>query len=230
MFASQTLKAAGTLLNLPTRHGVPRGSNRGTGARPVGQRWRKWSHHHLLLIGQTEEARLKEATDHTEVKRREAVGGWVGGPLSSGGHGAPKSETVIGCSISHPAQHPLLHPFSFHLYTFLSRQGFPFHLWQATEMSTQYHEQAKKRRKIVSDQLCVCVRVCVRVKVIHLKEVWFVRKGPVLCSVRRRAREAVKSFHWWDSGLLLLLFCTECILEADVSVLRTGWMSESSAF
>ena len=30
-----------TILNFPTRHGVPRGSDRRAGARPAGQRWRK---------------------------------------------------------------------------------------------------------------------------------------------------------------------------------------------
>ena len=60
-----------TILNFPTRHGVPRGSDRRAGARPAGQRWRKWSHHHLLLIGRTEKA----------IKRQPITQKWSEGRL-----------------------------------------------------------------------------------------------------------------------------------------------------
>lgn len=59
----------GEKLNLPPRYGVPGGSNGRVGARPFGSRWRKWGHHHILLIGQG--CQKERERDHTEVKNRE---------------------------------------------------------------------------------------------------------------------------------------------------------------
>lgn len=237
MFTSQTLKAAGTLLNSPTRHGVPRGSNRRTGARPVGQRWRKWSHHHLLLIGQIEEARVKEATDHAEVKRREAVGGL-------GDMGPQKERLSLAAASVIPPSTPYSIPFPF-IFT-LSCHDKGFHstydkLQKCQHNTTNKQKKKKKKKNREWSAVCVCVYVFVwksstwrRFGLLERDQccvrcVWAVDQR-MRRNNRRRAREAVKSFHWWDSGLLLLFFCTECILEADVSVLRTGWMSESSVF
>lgn len=82
------------------RHGVPRGFNGRIGAGPVGQRWRKWSHHYLLLIGQTEKTEsVREGASHAEVSERRRWGLWALGTWA-------QKETVIGCSVSHYAQNP----------------------------------------------------------------------------------------------------------------------------
>lgn len=146
-------------LDFLARHGVPWGFNRRVGTCPVGQRWRKWSYHYLLLIGQIEKAGVREAANHAEESERRWWGLWAVWGMS------PEKD----CSVSHHAQYPnsalFLSPLQFSVMTKV------FH--STTEMPIQFHKWAKKK----ANKWTVCVCACVCMKVVRLKKVWFIRGG-----------------------------------------------------
>lgn len=72
---------------------------------------------------------------------------------------------------SRPTPPRLLSPFTFIF------QG--FHSTYVKLQKCQHNSTNEQKNK--SDQLCVCARVCVCVKVIHLREGWFVGEGDQCC-------------------------------------------------
>lgn len=114
-----------------------------------------------------EDASVEKATNQAEVKR--------GGTVSVVGGGLPLAAALI---IS--PSNPYFIPFPSVFTLFCHDKGF-----HSTYEKLQKCQHIPQKTNKTSDQLCVCV--CV--KVIHLMQVCFVRKGPVLSSV----------FGWWTS-------------------------------
>lgn len=153
--SSVSYSIVGEKLNLPPRYGVPGGSNGRVGARPFGSRWRKWGHHHILLIGQG--CQKEREGDHTEVKNREIEEEEEegGGSRSFEGHVPKKRDCYwLQPQSQHPTT-PTPTPLRFYIYfhTHPSRQGFPFR-------SANSMPQTRQNNKDKSKILCVHVRVC----------------------------------------------------------------------
>lgn len=89
-----------------------------------------------------------------------------------GGAFAPRGETVIGCSVSRHAQHL---PDSSALLLSSFRVSIPL---MSSYRNANTIPRTSKKIRVIS---CVCARVCVCVKVIHLRESWFVGEGDQCC-------------------------------------------------
>ena len=170
------------------------------------------------------------------MKRRET---WGKNPVSSGGHGPLKRErpSLAAASVITPDTHPPTALFlsSLH-FSVMTRVSIP--LLSSYRNANTIPRTSKN--KLARLTVCVCVFVCVCVwESSTWRRFGFVGERDQCC-VRCvwGGGPANEKILWGvpENGAFVPLtrlrvaFCTEWIVEADVSVLRVGWMSELSVF